>query len=394
MMGKTHSREASAAMDKILYVELDVFAALVLLVIMDHGERRKDLTQTLFKQLLICVILELLSDAATWAFNKAVFPGARTMSVISEYAYWIIGTLPCYLTLLYCMSLVYGKLLKLWSWLFAIPLAAALLLLALNPMNGWIFTVSADNVYMRGPYFMAVGGMPFLHLMACIVMSVRKYLKAQFYERRLYLTLIGVILFTILGSLLQIEIYGLLTIWISITLSLLMFYVYIQNGSLATDHLTGLNNRARFDAYSAWLWERRRDYSGVCLMVLDIDHFKSINDGYGHSEGDKALSIIASALKEAMADRHGFLARVGGDEFAVLLTNAQEGEDEALRGHIASLLQAENERSGKPYRVTVSIGSAWLRESEDSFLSFFARADREMYRRKAERREENAKTEK
>jgi len=371
---------------KILYVEIDVFAALVLLIIMDHGKRRLNLTQSLFKKILVSVVCVLLADAATWALNGATFRGARTLNVIANYAYWLAGALPCYLTLLYCMSVVYGRLMKRWRWIFLVPVAAAVALLCLNVQNGWIFTVSADNIYARGPYFLLVGAMPFIHLAASVVMTVHKYLHAQFYERRLYIMLAFFMGFTILGSALQIAVYGLVTIWISITLALLMCYVYIQNGSLSTDHLTGLNNRARFDAYSAWLWEHRRDYTGICLMVLDIDRFKSINDTYGHGEGDSALKLVAAALKAAMADRRGFLARIGGDEFAILLTNAEPGDDEMFSAHIELLLQAGNARGGRPYTVTASIGGAWLQENEESFRSFFARADREMYRRKSARR--------
>jgi diguanylate cyclase (GGDEF)-like protein len=372
--------------NQLLYVELDVFAALILLVIMEHGKRRLNLTQRLFKRLLISVVVVLLSDAVTWGLNGASFPGARTLNVIANYIYWFSGMLPCYLALLYCMSVVYGRVLKLWKWLFLLPVLGGAVLLLLNGQNGWIFTVSADNIYARGPYFLVVGAMPFLHLAVAIAITVWKYLHAQFYERKTYLMLALYMLVTVFGSVLQILIYGLLTIWISIALSLLMCYVYIQNGSLSTDHLTGLNNRARFDAYSAWLWEHRKDYGGICLMVLDVDRFKSINDGYGHSEGDRALSLIAAALKAAMADRRGFLSRIGGDEFAILLTNAEEGDDELLAAHITLLLQAGNERGEKPYTVSASIGSAWLRDDEESFRTFFSRADQAMYRQKSERR--------
>ena len=85
------------------------------------------------------------------------------------------------------MSVVYGRLLKLWRWIFLVPVAAAVALLCLNVQNGWIFTVSADNIYARGPYFLLVGAMPFIHLAASVVMTVHKYLHAQFYERRLYI---------------------------------------------------------------------------------------------------------------------------------------------------------------------------------------------------------------
>jgi len=249
----------------------------------------------------------------------------------------------------------------------------------MNFANGWIFTVSGNNVYARGPYFLAVGALPFVHMAAAVLITLRAYFRAQLYERKMFIMLAFFMTAPLFGALLQIFIYGLVTTWICLTLSMLMCYVYIQSGTLATDPLTGLNNRGRFDAYSAWLWENRRDYPEICLLILDIDRFKSINDTYGHAEGDQALMRAANVLKSAMAEQRGFLARIGGDEFAVLLTAGGRPEADRFMERLRVNMAISNADGGKPYRVCFSVGCASLQPDELSFRSLFARADQQMY---------------
>jgi len=370
--------------NSVLYIQVELFAALVLFIIMDHGKGRlMNLSQRLFKTELCLAIAVLLFDAATWTINGRIFPAAHAICAAVNYCYWFLSILPCYVGLLYCLSMIYGRVERLWSWLAALPVFIGFLFLALNPQNGWIFTISGTNVYTRGPYFLIVGSMPFLHMATAVIVSAVRYFRAPVYERRLYIMLLFFMFIPLVGSILQIFWYGLVTIWIGLTLSMLMCYVYIQNGTLATDALTGLNNRWRFDAYSAWLWENRHEHGSVCLMVLDIDRFKSINDACGHMEGDLALIRTSNALKSSMADRKGFLARIGGDEFAILLSGSSEAEAVSLTRQIHQLLNRSNADSRSLYQLSVSIGYSFLQEEDTSFRSLFSRADQEMYRQKS-----------
>jgi len=118
-------------------------------------------------------------------------------------------------------------------------------------------------------------------------------------------------------------------------------------------------------------------------MVLDIDRFKSINDACGHVEGDLALIRASNVLKAAMAERKGFLARIGGDEFAILLTHSAEPDAAALARQIHQLLDRSNTESGSLYQLSVSIGYSFLQEDDSSFRTLFSRSDQEMYRQKS-----------
>jgi hypothetical protein len=187
--------------NSILYVQLEGFAALVLFIIMDHGKNRlMNLSQRLFKLQLCLTIAVLLLDAATWVLNGRIFPGAHTICLAVNQLYWFLSILPCYVGFLYCVSMICGRVDRLWGLLAAVPVAVGALFLILNFQNGWIFTVSDTNVYTRGPYFLIVGSMPFLHMAAAVVLSAVRYFRAQIYERKLYIMLMFFMLFPLVGS--------------------------------------------------------------------------------------------------------------------------------------------------------------------------------------------------
>ncbi len=147
----------------------------------------------------------------------------------------------------------------------------------------------------------------------------------------------------------------------------------------ATDPLTGIANRRVYEAHIGEICEQVRQHTAeVCLLVLDIDHFKHINDRFGHAAGDRALRIVADQLKARL--RAGdLLARYGGEEFVAVLsgTSAQAG----LR--IAETLRATIEGIGfrgqqQPVSITLSCGVTQV-QPDDTANSVFERADRALY---------------
>jgi diguanylate cyclase (GGDEF)-like protein len=150
------------------------------------------------------------------------------------------------------------------------------------------------------------------------------------------------------------------------------------------DGLTGLLHRGRFEtiattAINASLHSGRPQ----SLLVIDVDHFKSINDRYGHGEGDRVLRVIAQLLTQYAATADQMAFRVGGEEFAVLCP---------LPNTIAWLLAetirqaVANSPEGQSLGLTVSIGVATVSSEADSLTSLFAVADQRLYQAKSEGR--------
>jgi diguanylate cyclase (GGDEF)-like protein len=148
------------------------------------------------------------------------------------------------------------------------------------------------------------------------------------------------------------------------------------------DFLTRLSNRRRFEQELAREARRASRYgSGGALLLIDLDHFKDVNDAFGHKAGDDLLKEVAGALRLRMRQTDG-LARVGGDEFAVLLP--QNGAEEArivAAGIVDTLRQRAAVVGARTIHVTASVGVALfdgLRAPE-----ILAHADLAMYEAKA-----------
>lgn len=150
------------------------------------------------------------------------------------------------------------------------------------------------------------------------------------------------------------------------------------------DPLTNLYNRRHFFAIVEGEGGKNRQYlRDLSLMILDLDHFKAINDTYGHSVGDKALQDVARIIEASIRDRD-IPCRYGGEEFAVLLPQAgieaAQGIGQRLREAIEGTV-VQSDRG--PVRLTVSIGVACLAVTDEAdFDTLIDRADAALYEAK------------
>lgn len=152
--------------------------------------------------------------------------------------------------------------------------------------------------------------------------------------------------------------------------------------SAQTDPLTGLNNRFAFDKslQHEWSLSRRHD-SPFSILILDIDHFKQINDQKGHAAGDAALVAVANAIQETIRDSDTAY-RFGGEEFVILLNNTTEPGSSLLGNRIRKKIESlriKYER--EEITLTASLGSATLSRSETG-EQLLNRADSALYEAK------------
>ena len=151
----------------------------------------------------------------------------------------------------------------------------------------------------------------------------------------------------------------------------------------ALDPLTQLFNRASLDAHL----ERVADLafllsSSPCILMIDVDHFKQINDTYGHPMGDEVLRRVADALVRNFLRREDFVARYGGEEFVVVIPDSSLNNAEQRAERVRqSLSELEIDTAKGKVHVTVSIGLASL-ASGDAGVSWLARADSALYEAK------------
>lgn len=150
-----------------------------------------------------------------------------------------------------------------------------------------------------------------------------------------------------------------------------------------TDGMTGLINRRHFESLARTEWARFQRYGRpLSLLVLDVDKFKSINDTFGHDMGDVVLKAVAEICK-ATKRTTDVVARIGGEEFAMLLPETNEAAAEIAAERLRKAIEEHpHTLGGEPYRVTASIGIAGATLGMAAFDVMLKRADEALYRAK------------
>lgn len=154
------------------------------------------------------------------------------------------------------------------------------------------------------------------------------------------------------------------------------------------DALTGLPNRRQFMARMAEELQRvqRKMTQSACVLMLDIDHFKQINDTYGHAGGDVALQHFSRLMRAELRSIDS-CGRLGGEEFAILLPGASLVEAQRIAERLrAKLADSTLDMDGKSVALTASIGIAALHPTDVNPDAVLQRADRALYQAKAEGR--------
>jgi diguanylate cyclase (GGDEF)-like protein len=179
-------------------------------------------------------------------------------------------------------------------------------------------------------------------------------------------------------------------IYMNVQLGIAKAEVEVLNEQLkiqaSTDSLTGVLNRRRFDEIFAQEWRRAvRDKATLSLLLIDVDHFKHLNDDFGHLRGDDALKMVALVLQTMAARAGDVVARYGGEEFAVLLphTSADHAHQlaEAIRRAVARTVLFKAEGCDITGTVCIGVASQAPSSAGDP-LRMMQAADAALYRAK------------
>jgi diguanylate cyclase (GGDEF)-like protein len=148
------------------------------------------------------------------------------------------------------------------------------------------------------------------------------------------------------------------------------------------DPLTGLDNRRSFYEIGETEFNRQKRYGvDLCLLILDLDHFKQVNDEFGHVVGDTALVNVAESIQKTLRSTD-FSFRLGGEEFAVLLPETNLGKARIFAERLRLTIEDESTRSEGLPTCTASIGLCQAEVDMDTFQSMVRKADGAMYEAK------------
>jgi diguanylate cyclase (GGDEF)-like protein len=150
------------------------------------------------------------------------------------------------------------------------------------------------------------------------------------------------------------------------------------------DSLTSIGNRRYFDEYCKELFSVKVNSEiNVALIAYDLDHFKKINDTYGHSVGDQCLVAVTKAVEATIRTENSFHARTGGEEFVIVLKKTQEGDIDRIVSRIMNSMRNVKIPPHENIKLTCSIGSTNVeRINGVNYLRMLEVADKAMYQAK------------
>lgn len=335
----------------------------------------------LFQKLILWHIIYFISDSM-WAFvNDGVLPKNTFSVLLVNYSNVVILPVVAYSCFLFAeistrpdmtrkqIDLLQVKLL--------IPIIAQALILLVSFIVAPDFWLD-DKLEPCDLYYMLLAIMPMLYWM---IATIRGVIRAREVQNRPNLRTYLIVACYTPGVLIAggAQVFFALTtplfcFWC--TFIILFVYLHLQNQLISTDSLTMLNNRNRLHDF---LLQQREEKDSFVIMV-DVDHFKQINDTYGHAEGDRALVLVSQALKKACErlSYSMFLCRYGGDEFLMI---AQTDVPDEVVKKIKDCLQeeVEKENGSRSYTIEASMGFARWDGRPDSFKESMVKADKRMY---------------
>lgn len=365
------------------YAEVNAGCVCILMLLLYSIKRLPTPQQkyTLFQNLVLWHIIYFISDSVWALVNDGIFP-KNTFSVLAvNYFNAIILPVVAYSCFIFAeistRTEMTRRQIKRLQTSLRIPIffeVVALLISFFVAPDFWL----DDKLEPCDLYYVILASVPVFYF---VLATIRGLIRARALQNRANLRTYLIVASYTPGALIAggAQVFFALTtplfcFWC--TFIILFVYLHLQNQLISTDSLTMLNNRNRLHHFL----HQQRDEKNSFVIMVDVDHFKQINDTYGHAEGDKALVLVSQALKKACErlNYSMFLCRYGGDEFLMI---AQTEVPNEVVNQIRECLQEEisSKKGALPYTIEASVGFAHWNGHPESFKQSMINADKKMY---------------
>lgn len=357
------------------------YASLILLfLVLDSRANKRMLPEKSkwFRIILYTTLWLIFSEAVTMFVDGR--PGAAMYWVVylSNSVLFLFNVLPLSLWLIYldeCI-LITERERKIKRIVYAGLNLVVVALVVINFFTGVLFTVTSENRYVRGDAIYLIMAINYLLYFGYLptLAKYRKFIRGRTFELILALGILPIV-----GAVIQMLYYGTPLIWPMMALVALAAHILVEREEIRKDGLTGLPTRVTFESRAQYKVDRLQPFS---IIMIDLDHFKMINDAHGHEEGDEAIKIIANLLEKSI--KQGDTAyRYGGDEFILLIESTLPDIAEKVIARLKTSLNKWNESNQKPYTLSFSAGAAVYDGKKGvSVYELFKVADEMMYRQK------------
>ncbi len=309
----------------------------------------------------------------------------RALINIITWLYFLVEPVPMLFWLCYLDFYLHKSQKHLQRRFYYIPVFFVILIVLLaDPFTHWVYFIDGNNSYRRGPLVPLV---VFFNFFVLFITMVTAFIRKRDVGRRVFISLVMFSLLPIAGNLLQFMLHGTVILWPTVAMAVIFLYIFLESQKDRKDYLTGLMNKQQMDdtiQNRLSSLDRKRPFT---LVMIDLDDFKSINDTYGHKEGDRALVKAAELVYHSLRSVDK-VARFGGDEFLVLLEEDQKEEVEKVISRLYEEIRFFNSREIVPYAINLSCGYKIITRNENkSLYDYIHEADQDMYRNKRRRKE-------
>ena len=369
----------------LYYTVSNVICAIIFGIMLAHDLASIDRQekQIKFDRALIAFMLYFISDAVWAGVDSGIIPKTQFSVFVTNFANYLLmaGITFCWLRFVMSVEQVADRDSRRTMFGIIAPFilsTAALIAIYIAAPQMLI----DENLEALPAFDIFLVAVPFIYIIAVIVYTVRKMkIEDDPTEMKKHVAVGFFPLIVIVGGAVQLLVLTTTPIFcFACAILMLIFYIQQMDQRISTDPLTQLNNRGQLLRYISQpnlRKEGRRTY----VMMLDINDFKGINDTYGHAEGDRALRIIADALRNA-TQRYNFplfVGRYGGDEFILIMHPGSEKDIEKLPDEIRANIELECVEQNVPYNISIGIGCDELRAGGDTFQQCQQRADHKLY---------------
>lgn len=377
-------------------VDLDILCAIMLLSVLIYTSKyiKRGVEETKYLKILSVIMITLLIvEPICFILEEFRIPSLIPITYFAEFINLSLCSFLGLFWLLFTFYYVFKKspfatFKGTIFMLFPVTLGSALMLT--NKATGYIFTISEQNEYARGPLFITLTIVSAIYAVYSLVLiSVgRKRI-----TRKEYCIFMLYNLLPIAGVFTQVEFQGTTFAYSSSAFALTLLYVFLENKIVKLDHLTKVYARTFLDAHIDNMQTKKTNKAAA--LFIDLDEFKQINDKYGHAEGDFALVKFAEILNNSMPEE-AIVARFGGDEFVVILNTNDIQEVEKYLNKFEKELNKYNKsnRKKKGYDIKYSVGYDVMSNGYSSVKELIREVDDKMYqeklRKKVNRKSKNS----
>lgn len=369
-----------------MYLEINLMAIILVAIILYKTEGiSKMVAQRNFAMSIYSAIVFFASDTVFVMMHRGIFWGNKTVYMISKSAYFLSTTLMCYFWFVYFEHMQGSPFVENRR---RVRIASCLvwvmgILVIVNFFTGILFYVDGNGDYHRGPLFLIQYFISYIYV---FITCARAFIGIFDQNKKIMRpTLIKLALFPLapaIAGIVQFIYPNLPLACATLSLAILLLYMHSMDQVIAVDPLTKLGNRKHFlHRYEQWLENENSD--SMYLMMIDANKFKSINDTYGHIEGDAALVRISESMRMACAQsrKKSSCIRFGGDEFLIMVWTSDVSEVQKIGENVKGILKELNDEANVPYDLTVCIGISKADKTRD-IKDIIEEADKRLYEEK------------